>query len=711
MRIFLLTLLLTLPVATLTAGSQRHALIFTATRIEAARQHIKTDTAYATAWGVLRHRADAATLRPTAERGDVLALAWLVTGEQKYRDALHTLLTATTRDKGPWVSPDMLERSPAWRSDLTTAHRAFALALAYDALRPTLSAKERHDIGSALWRLAAEPLLGDWIMPATRIHSLNSMGHNWWASCVGMGGVLALALRDDVPGALAATEQLDEAFAEWYAFPGDTLGPKPATFGDEGGTYEGINYAYYGLQEALLYRLAEHNAHLGVGTQHGASARSITEFFLHTCYPHSHGLWSINFGDSHLATVGDNCLILLAALGYNSPEAQWYIAHTTPHQHREQYALDTPIGFLYRPLPSHTATPTLPTSHLFAAHGWATLRSSWADDATMLAVKSGLTWNHAHADAGSLLLFHRGQPIIAEAGRCWYANPKYRDYYFQSEAHNVVMLDGQGQPRSQQYYGSTLPGHVSSLVDDGEIRYVLADATGPNADRFSRYFRHFLWVGRVLLIIDDLATHRPGTFSWAWHPGLPTRRDGASLAIGTPKPLAWLTPLYPQPLAPTPFQQDYPTTLTADTISATGEDLKPAPPYWSLTLPGTYQRVKAVTAITLADDSHERPTIRRFEGKDYIGVSITDGKRETRLYINQLADGRLMHLNSWIDTGEWQTDAYLLLTQSDNNATQQPRFIAHGSIVRHNGQRPLFQSLAKQTATLPRKATQRGSLQ
>ena len=29
------------------------------------------------------------------------------------------------------------------------------------------------------------------------------------------------------------------------------------------------------------------------------------------------------------------------------------------------------------------------------------------DDATLVAIKSGFTWNHAHADAGSFVLFHK----------------------------------------------------------------------------------------------------------------------------------------------------------------------------------------------------------------------------------------------------------------------------------------------------------------
>ena len=48
--------------------------------------------------------------------------------------------------------------------------------------------------------------------------------------------------------------------------------------------------------------------------------------------------------------------------------------------------------------------------------GWAIFRDSWEEDATMLAVKCGDTWNHAHADAASFVLYKDGVNEIYDAG-------------------------------------------------------------------------------------------------------------------------------------------------------------------------------------------------------------------------------------------------------------------------------------------------------
>ena len=115
------------------------------------------------------------------------------------------------------------------------AHKAYQLAVAYDAIYDCLSASERKKIANGLYRLAVEPLLGDWVNEPTRIHSLNSMGHNWWTSCVCMGGVLALAISNELPEAAEAARMAVDALPEWFDFAGDAVQQKPRTFDRAGG--------------------------------------------------------------------------------------------------------------------------------------------------------------------------------------------------------------------------------------------------------------------------------------------------------------------------------------------------------------------------------------------------------------------------------------------------------------------------------------------
>lgn len=685
----LLFLLLTL-MASLPAAAIKHpSLLFTPDRVDAARKAVKTDTAMASAWSRILAEADAQLDKGDVRRLEYPALAYQMTGDERYADLIRRVLIKTAAVES-WGDREMLARRPAWRSELQMAHRAFQLAVAYDAVYDRLSPADRRTIADGLWRLAVEPLLGDWLAEPTRIHSLNSMGHNWWTSCVGMGALLGLAISNEVPRAGELAGQAVEALPQWFDFAGDAVQRKPRTFDRDGGMYESINYASFGTTEALLLRMAWLNSHPGAKLDPIPQMAQLPSFFCHVAYPRTGILHSINFGDSHKNVTGESSMLLAYAMGCEDPATLWYLNQLTPGQHREGFPLHFPMGFLYQPRGRKApAVPDLPKSHIWNDFGWATIRDSWEPDATMLAVKSGATWNHSHADANSFILFHRGTDIIKDAGNCSYGKPEYRGYFFQSDAHNVVKVDGQGQPTYQQYHGTMLPGSVSGLVDRDNLRYVMADGTGPMSHMLDRNLRHFLWLDDVILVIDDIHAHRPGNFEWLWHPGGQATKRGFDLEVVADSSAVAIRPLYPRPLAYSNFVHDYPEDLTWEVRQGPTEDLKGTEDYYSFRLPGATDRVKAVTAIILMDSPRQKtlPQIERREGRDWIGLRITDGDRVTDVYINQLADGRLMHLNSWIDADGWTTDAYMLAVtyrKGADPAKPERMFIGYGSSLRRD---------------------------
>lgn len=664
------------------------SLLFTPERVAAAKKAAASDSVRAAAVRGILERADAVVAKPDVMKMEYPALAWQWTGDRKYADALRSMLLKVAATPS-WANAEMMARDPQWRSELQMAHRSFQCALAYDAIYSYLSAADRDTIARGLWRLAGEPLLGDWLLEPSRIHSLNSMGHNWWTSCVGMGAILAMAIGNEVPEAATAAEAAVEALPEWFAFAGDAIQQKPRTFDRAGGMYESINYASFGITEALLLRLAWLNSHPGAKLEDIEQMRLLPDFFAHVSYPRTGMLYSINFGDSHKNVTGESSLLLAYAMGVKDPVTLWYAGQIEAGQHREGMPLTFPMGLLYTPdLSNAPADPALPLSKLWSDFGWATMRDSWKKDARMLAVKSGATWNHSHADANSLILFDKGVDIIKDAGNCSYGKPEYRNYFFQSDAHNVVKFNGEGQPRYQQYHGASLPGSLHNLLDDGHTRYVMADGTGPMSHLLSRNQRHYLWLGDVILVIDDLHSHEPGTWEWLWHPNGEVRKRGGDIEITNGEARATIRPLYPQPLAPSNFVHDYPEMLYWEIKTAPTEDLKGTEEYWSLHLPGTTDRVKGVTAIILGDP--KAVNITRREGKDWIGLRIEQGGKATDVYINQLADGRLMHLNSWIEADGWSTDAYMLVAADGGRDLG----IIHGSSLRREG-KPVFSSLSK----------------
>ena len=112
-----------------------------------------------------------------SEMGLTLGLLYHLTGEKRYADKLREAMFyygEYTR----WTAPSFPRRSPPWYSELDTAKFGFGYAAGYDALREVLTDADRQKIAAIMVNMAVLPILNDWVLPGTRIHSLDSMGHN-----------------------------------------------------------------------------------------------------------------------------------------------------------------------------------------------------------------------------------------------------------------------------------------------------------------------------------------------------------------------------------------------------------------------------------------------------------------------------------------------------------------------------------------------------
>ena len=688
------------------ANAQKHPyLFFTKDKVDQLKNRMKTDTLINNSWKHILSEADALLIKGDARvKIDYLSLAWLVTGDRKYADKVKSVLV-TLCSQNTWSNEEMMKRSPAWTSDLKTAQNCWAVAIGYDAVYDALSADEKKIIVGGVVRLGIRPALHDWVFPDTRIHTLNSMGHNWWSSCVGTAGIASLAVMDEQKEAAGWAETVSAAFEEWFKFNGDDLQFKPKTMDKDGGMYESFNYASFGTGEYLFFRLAFANAFPKKSQPVIKGLENMANWFMQASYPRNGEIYSLNFGDSESSVAADRSVKLLYALGFKNPNSLWYLNQTAQNIHKEGLSVSTPIGLVYEPdMKGAPVLPDLPTGAIYEDMDWAMLRNSWKKDETMLGVKSGYTWNHSHADANSYILFHKGEPIIKDAGNSWYASKDYPAYFFQSEAHNVMLFNGKAQPKEQQYNGSPLRGQVSQMMDGGGIKYVLANGVGPTAVNFTRNFRNFIWIGKVIIIIDDVRAHETGTFSWLLHPGGASKKVGGDISIVNNNSSVLVRPLFPETLVETGFDHDFPEKMKLEEIVApkARDTQNPTEIHYSVAYPTEVKQTKFITAIILKDSLNDKniPKIERLHNETMNGVRITQNGKVTELYLNLLADGHIMHLNSVNSFNGWETDAYLTgITYPENIRDVQPDqvtsyFMAYGSYLRKSGN-TVFSSLSK----------------
>jgi hypothetical protein len=351
------------------------------------------------------------------EMGLTLGLLFHLTGDKRYADKLREALLYYA-GYVRWAGQGLADRFPQWHSELDTTKFSFGYAAGYDALRDVLSPSHRQTIADAMVRLAILPTLDDWILPGARVHSFDSMGHNWWGVCVAGAGLCALALLGDDPRAQGWIDAVDAGYAQWFSYPGNVLQNRMPSFERSGPSYEGVGYTNYGVSEYLHYRFAWQNVHPERQAVHMESLDHLATFFLQTLYPTDKGFLSTNFDDGSTAVDSTATVLLLIACGIATPDSSRYLQHVHTH-------LDGALFSLLRQHPQPEARGDAPTSIIYPRMGWATMRSSWENDATFLAMKSGYTWNHAHPDAGSFILFKQGLPLIIDSGTCSYSRPEY----------------------------------------------------------------------------------------------------------------------------------------------------------------------------------------------------------------------------------------------------------------------------------------------
>jgi hypothetical protein len=644
--------------------------------------------------------------------GLTLGLAWHITGEKQFAEKLRQTMLAYAGYKR-WYGQGLDDRVPPWHSELNTARFCFGFAAGYDALHGYLSAADRAQIGGAIVRLGILSTLDDWILPERRIHALDSMGHNWWSVCVAMAGVAALAMLGDDERAPEWLDRIQHGFERWFDYRGNVLQNKAANFDRHGAFYESLGYTNYALSEYLRYRLAYANVFPGAVLPRFPALEKTTEFFVQTLYPASSSFWTPSIGDGSIHQSGAQTVRLLVELGFDHPAAGWYLAKTRAAGRGDALEL------LFRKPASIAAIPeSMATSAWYPDIGWAALRNSWHDDATFLAVKCGMTWNHAHADAGSFVLYHGGAPLIVDSGTCGYDNPAYNGYYAQSRAHNVILFNGKGEPEEDHLRGAKFPGRLPASLDGLGVKYVYADSTGPTARYFCRNYRHWLWINDTILIFDDVLAHEAGRLDWLLHYEGSAETSENRVTIVNGDATADMHFLYPARLAMREEEglADHQPNRKLKYLALACETGFRDQKFVTAIVPHPRDRTSQTPRIELlpwpessAGDQEIRgaPSGRRSisPGPDQIGVRIWQGSEVTDVYLNVNADGRRMHVNTNNILGGWDTDAYLLaVTRPASSSNETPEnatryFVACGSYLRQAG-RVVLSSLAKVDAAV-----------
>lgn len=591
-----------------------------------------------------------------------------------------------------WTGPQNKDRDVPWRSDLSTTRIAMELSTGYDLLYDMLTQSERDTIARAILDKGVMPLLADWVLPQTRIHALDSMGHNWWSVCIGLAGAALLPVSDYLEPAYFwyLIDRIEEALIGFLKYPGCTLFNKVPNYDEHSLFYESVGYFCYGTGELLRY-LWHAERYLGRREAlRAAIPPCLGEAILSFAYPYEKNdkteIGFLNYGDSSYTANIMPMVRWLRLVGFDSPTLAAYAASVSSEE--DLLTLQEPAS-----APDRMAWEQLPKTVVYPKTGYAITRSTWHNDATLLAIKSGYTWNHAHADAGSFVLYDHGAPLVIDSGSCPYNDRLYRSYYCNDISHNVLLLDEQGQRDEEQIRGNKFSGSISEHFEGKGLFYVQADATGPLAHLCSRMYRNFLWLdNNILVIIDDVLSHEPRTLQFLLHyDGERMQLDDGSHVIANAKSRARLYSVYPQDLQAKSCQG----YLTSNYGTVAGQGQKEREYLRLSTIQAT--RVHSMIHVIALNEASDELVVEKLEGQECIGVRLKQGNNTREIWYNLRADGRRMHINSNNALGEWDTDAYLLMTERKQEQTD--IFMVAGSYLRQ-GDNVRYASFEKTTVYL-----------
>ncbi len=567
---------------------------------------------------------------------ELLGYGYYYTGKPEYIEKAHKSMIARV-DEESWFSN---EYDPTGyggydiRTALETSDRCMQMSLGIALFGDLIPEADRKYIIEKTYERGIKTILEDWVLPGTRIHALDTMGHNFWIVIVSAAGLASLVLKDYIPDADYCISESIRAAESWFKYKGNPMNSKPQNM-DNGAYHEGVGYFTYSMNEYLKFAIAYKNAtgeHPFDDTEflEGAGRFFVNCAYVNNYYP--------GFGDCGPRDFRAVPLFLMR-YGINSNGLRWYIQNTTAQNEAKITNL-----LVWHEARDIKADAPDSLSACYDKIGWAMFKNGYTQDSAMLAIKCGDTWNHAHADASHFILFRNGQPEIYDSMVTNYSTPLYQGYFVTPQAHNVLLFNDKGQDFRDNYKNhAKVPGRLLNFMDDNGFRYVVADATGPMGRYFRKHHRHFLWMDDFILIYDDVECYECGKVSFLLH----AQKENCFRML---------------------------SKHTVETkIGHKPDEALSERPYLSYNTMTDDESHAKFCAVMLLDETLEPKFTEIKNGwKIEIGTKI--------IYINHRADGKVMHRNCINIMDGIFTDAEILVDAGDGKYA-----VANGSMVRKDG--------------------------
>lgn len=413
------------------------------------------------------------------------------------------------------------------------------LAFAYDWCHPDLTADEKSQYAKAMVRLRQQ-------MESRWRHSdYNNHIYIEWGPTIYAG----IALKGDGIEDAAADKMME--WSRDFIFEHGVKAVNQEAGGDhaDGGWSEGLGYHgfffYHMIQQWEAWRVATGEDPFKACTGLAGDAT----WLMHCLRPHDRSGVEVSdikalSGPAKLGNAEEAYLPLTAAR-YNDGVAQYMLSTLTPSQYGfQQYS----YVLWYDPSVKPVDPTTMPTARVFRGLGWASMRSSWDQDATFALLTCGDFYaGHQHSDQNQLIIHKLG---LLAVDACGYGA-------MGSEYHNTIHIGGPQRPWGNDPIQRYTPIEKKSESDCGELlawenqepyySYVCGEASNAypkgKVDWFSRqvvFLRPDIFV-----VFDRTKTPEPQTREWLLHSLEPAEINKGEIIITNDYGRLWAKTILP----------------------------------------------------------------------------------------------------------------------------------------------------------------------
>lgn len=272
-------------------------------------------------------------------------------------------------------------------------------------------------------------------------------------------------------------------------------------FAPDGSYFEGISYAGYTLRTLLVFFEAHHRCDGSIKWVEQANFEGILHHILSTQMGrNADGTPDVvNFSDASKSVYP--CVPAWIGTNTGDPVAQFAVENAS-----------LPASFLdflwYNP----KAPSAKPPKSLLNVHNdldWVICRSGWEPNDAILAFKSGGPANHEHSDRNHITYKFRGERLLNDSFGAAYDRRDPHWLLRQTEAHNSVLINGQGNNYHDGMEGTNDSLSFANIIEyqlHGDTTWWTSDATAAyriDNERIFRVLRTVIFAKPDIIVILD----------------------------------------------------------------------------------------------------------------------------------------------------------------------------------------------------------------